>query len=602
MKAIAKLKDDARRYEQGDEWEKAIHCYLQVLHVADEGEGEVELPLYNRIGDLYVRLDRAHEAVSYYEQAADRYADAGLFNNAIALCNKALRYRPEHVSLYRKLGRFSASQGFLSDARRYFIDFAEWNFRTGRDEEAFGALEELARTSDDAELWELLGRRLLEAGHSRRGLTELQRALALRRRAGETELAEALRAEIQTIDPDAALEVGRNDTPALGAGLADTSSPGDAGVEPLPGYHFEDGGFSGTAATPAPDPLDGFESTALDAGAEAAGMATFEVIDLESTHSPGEIQESMDDAELVDGFESTSLDFAAAAAALDGTESGLELERDQPAAWPPSDDDASAAHEAHVEDTAAVWTAGGDPELPDEDWSSYRLPTLDDEESTLDHEGTRPGDAEPTLDRLPTLGENLTPDEAVVETQSAAPTADVDGFIDLAALLADDTEDTTRFRVEEAAPTGDEDHDFAELLSQFKAKLSVHLAPEDAASHYDLGLAFKEMGLVDEAIAEFQIALRNGHMRLKVFEELGQCFLLKSQYSIAEKVLRRALDVRYDDELELLGVYYYLGCSYEALGRPEQAREAYERVLAMDINFRDAAERLARFDTNEDGR
>jgi tetratricopeptide (TPR) repeat protein len=611
MKAIAKLKDDARRYEQDDEWEKAIHCYLQVLRVADEGEGEVELPLYNRIGDLYVRLDRAQEAVSYYEQAADRYADAGLFNNAIALCNKALRYRPQHVGLYRKLGRFSASQGFLSDARRYFIDFAEWNFRTGSDEEAFGALEELARTSDDAELWELLGRRLLAAGHTRRGLKELQRALALRGRAGETELAEALRAEIQTIEPGAASEVGGDEIPGLDDELADTSSTGGAGLEPLPGYDFVDDGFSGTAEATAP--LEGFESTALDAVAEAADIATYEVIDLESAHSAGEIQDSMDDPELVEGFESTSLDFAAAAAALDATETDLDLERDQPPAWPPPEDDAStAAHEIHVEDTAAAWTDGEDPDLPDEDGSSYRLPTLDDEESTL-------GDEESTLESLPTLDDAPKPDDvsisddvpmlehgrASANRQSAAvPTEhpSVDGFIDLAALLADDTEDTTRFRVEEAAPTGDEDHDFAELLSQFKAKLSAHLAPEDAASHYDLGLAFKEMGLVDEAIAEFQIALRNGHMRLKVFEELGQCFLQKGQYTIAEKVLRRALDLRHDDELELLGVYYYLGCSYEALDRPEQARDAYERVLAMDINFRDAAERLARFDTNEGGR
>jgi tetratricopeptide (TPR) repeat protein len=626
MKAIAKLKDDARRYEQDDEWEKAIHCYLQVLRVADEGEGDVELPLYNRIGDLYVRLDRAQEAVSYYEQAADRYADAGLFNNAIALCNKALRYRPEHVGLYRKLGRFSASQGFLSDARRYFIDFAEWNFRTGRAEEAFGALEELARTSDDAELWELLGRRLLEAGHTRRGLKELQRALALRVHAGETELAEALRAEIRTLDAGAASEVGGNEIPAFDDGSSDTLSSGGAGLEPLPGYDFEDDGYSGTAATQVPGPLDGFESTALDGVAEAADIATYEVIDLESVPSTDEIQDSMDDAELVDGFESTSLDFAAAAAALDGTESDLELERDQPAGWPSPDDDAPAAHEIHQEDTAAAWTAGDDPDLPDEDGSSDRLPTLHDEESTLhdeasilDNGGSTPDDAKSMLESLPTLDDAPMPDEApmpddlpmleddraVADTQSAAaPTGNpgVDSFIDLAALLADDTEDTTRFRVQEATPTGDEDHDFAELLSQFKAKLSAHLAPEDAASHYDLGLAFKEMGLVDEAIAEFQIALRNGHMRLKVFEELGQCFLQKSQYTIAEKILRRALDMRHDDELELLGVYYYLGCSYEALDRPEQARDAYERVLAMDINFRDAAERLARFDTNEDGR
>jgi tetratricopeptide (TPR) repeat protein len=587
MKAIAKLKDDARRYEQDDEWEQAIQCYLQVLRVADEGEGEVELPLYNRIGDLYVRLDRAHEAVSYYEQAADRYADAGLFNNAIALCNKALRYRPENVDLYRKLGRFSASQGFLSDARRYFIDYAEWNFRAGKAEEAFGGLEELARISDDAELWELLGRRLLEAGHTRRGVKELQRALALRTRSGEKELAEALRIDIQALDPGSASSVERDDLTSPDDGYTERSAAGGAGLEPLPGYDSDDDGPGDAAERPETGPLEGFESTALEGAADAADLARYDVIDLETPHSTGGMQDSVNEAELVDGFESTSLDFATAAAALDDTEPDLELERDEAAAWATTHEEAATtSSEADQEDAAELWTAGEDPDLPDEDWSSYPLPTLDDDE--------------PALPELPTLEDDRA---SPYEPPTLTPTADADdGFIDLAALLAEDREETTRFRVEEATPTGDEDHDFAELLSQFKAKLSAHLAPEDAASHYDLGLAFKEMGLVDEAIAEFQIALRNGHMRLKVFEELGQCFMQKSQYTIAEKVLRRALDLRHDDELELLGVYYYLGCAYDELERPEQARDAYERVLAMDINFRDAAERLGRFDTNEGGR
>ncbi|MEX0907857.1 MAG: hypothetical protein WD054_05960, partial [Gemmatimonadota bacterium] len=62
MKAISKLKDDARRHEQKEEWEKAIRVYLQVIQIGDEGEGEVELPLYNRVGDLCVRLGRLPEA------------------------------------------------------------------------------------------------------------------------------------------------------------------------------------------------------------------------------------------------------------------------------------------------------------------------------------------------------------------------------------------------------------------------------------------------------------------------------------------------------------------------------------------------------------
>ena len=182
------------------------------------------------------------------------------------------------------------------------------------------------------------------------------------------------------------------------------------------------------------------------------------------------------------------------------------------------------------------------------------------------------------------------------EAEAQRPKKDKD-YVDLASFLEDDeeeTEDSTRFVVAEKAPTGDEDRDFAELLSQFKSKVQEHLPPEDAAAHYDLGLAFKEMGLTDEAIGEFQIALRAGHMRLRVYEELGQCFLEKEQYNVAEKVLRRALDMKFDDELELLGVYYHLGRAYEALGRRDEARDAYERVLGMDINFGDVTDRLAR--------
>jgi uncharacterized protein HemY len=67
-------------------------------------------------------------------------------------------------------------------------------------------------------------------------------------------------------------------------------------------------------------------------------------------------------------------------------------------------------------------------------------------------------------------------------------------------------------------------------------------------------------------------------MRLKIFEELGQCFLEKQQYKIAEKVLRRALTLDHEDELELLGVYYHLGRACEAQGRGRRARRLRARA------------------------
>jgi tetratricopeptide (TPR) repeat protein len=156
------------------------------------------------------------------------------------------------------------------------------------------------------------------------------------------------------------------------------------------------------------------------------------------------------------------------------------------------------------------------------------------------------------------------------------------GLVDHGAQkLEEDGADRTRFYVTEKEPTGNEDHDFAELLAQFKDKVADTSHAGDAGSHYDLGLAYKDMGLLDEAISEFQVALRGGDERLKIYEELGQCFVAKEQYNVAARLLERALEGRRGDELELIGVFYYLGRCYEAMSRVQEAKDAYERVIAL---------------------
>ena len=126
------------------------------------------------------------------------------------------------------------------------------------------------------------------------------------------------------------------------------------------------------------------------------------------------------------------------------------------------------------------------------------------------------------------------------------------------------------------------------------AKVAETIPKEDAGSHYDLGLACKEMGLIDEAIAEFQTALRGGEHKLKVYEELGNCFVQKQQYTVAITILNRAMQAPHSDEAELLGVFYNLGLAHEALGQRAEAKAAFERVISVDIGFQDTNERLAK--------
>jgi tetratricopeptide (TPR) repeat protein len=145
--------------------------------------------------------------------------------------------------------------------------------------------------------------------------------------------------------------------------------------------------------------------------------------------------------------------------------------------------------------------------------------------------------------------------------------------------------------VDEEKPTGDEEADFAEMLRKFKQGVAENVEEEDHESHYDLGVAFKEMGLLDEAIAEFQKALRGAQKRVRTYEALGQCFIEKKQFQIASTILQRALAEGHGDD-QLVGVLYLLGYSAEALQQWPDAITNYQRVFAVDIQFRDVTERL----------
>lgn len=184
-------------------------------------------------------------------------------------------------------------------------------------------------------------------------------------------------------------------------------------------------------------------------------------------------------------------------------------------------------------------------------------------------------------------------DGAQEATRPVAEVASNEDYVDLGAMiLGDEDEKTTRFVVAYEEPSGDEQADFARMLTQFKAKVAENVDSDDVKAHHDLGTAYKEMGLLDEAVEEFQAALRASADHLPTYEMLGQTFLDRGTPRAAVRVLTRALDVPFEVEDELLGIYYSLGRSHEDLGNTEQAREFYERIFSLDINFADVTERL----------
>jgi tetratricopeptide (TPR) repeat protein len=168
-----------------------------------------------------------------------------------------------------------------------------------------------------------------------------------------------------------------------------------------------------------------------------------------------------------------------------------------------------------------------------------------------------------------------------------------DSLVNLADLLREErSPKDTRMVVAEVQPTGDEEADFADMLRKFKQGVAENVDAEDYQSHYDLGVAYKEMGLVDEAIAEFQKALRAPAGRMRTYEAIGQCFLEKGQNQMAVTVLGRALNEKGVDDEQMVSVLYLMGRAHEELGRRDEALQYYQRVVVVDIAFRDVADRL----------
>ncbi|HXE35507.1 MAG TPA: tetratricopeptide repeat protein [Verrucomicrobiae bacterium] len=153
----------------------------------------------------------------------------------------------------------------------------------------------------------------------------------------------------------------------------------------------------------------------------------------------------------------------------------------------------------------------------------------------------------------------------------------------------------------EEKPTGPVEHSpLKEVFDDFRAELGeMGAEDEDLETHYNLGIAFREMGLVDEAISEFQKvakATENGKPFRYVMQcctLLGLAFTEKGQPGIAAIWYERALLVPGIEPESILALRYDLGVAQESAGEPEAALKSFSQVYAMNIDYRDVADRIA---------
>ncbi|HEV8510085.1 MAG TPA: tetratricopeptide repeat protein [Gemmatimonadales bacterium] len=818
MSKLEQLKEKAKGLEAKDP-KRAVEIWLEVLNAQEsDGEANPDLSIYNRIGDLYIKLKDPGLAADYYDQAVDKYAELGFHNNAIAMCNKVLRNAPARQTTYLKLAKLYAAKGFMAEAKQNFVEYAERMQKVGKIEHAFAALKEFTDISaEGAGLREMLSEHLKLYGTDpgKRGSAPRMSTPSAAKTAppaekddlsrsgkrktsslvfldlDEPRVAKSTKGPLPGVapakapppvvpEPDESLQIETTSlvdeapggvssggmleglettvtdfgqvrasspkTPSIREELnpADLDLPPMAELEPtvpevsadeVPGLDDADLVLEGNidvkppprkapakkAAPPPPapaapklKPLGGksaapepprvkpvvpkrpsaptatppsgpgkrktvvevpplelepdFETATTDAGHdvddeplaidEPRSHPSFIQTEDVTSIAPGQRRSGFIDLGIDEintaGDQAGSLVFSnieetPAAPRIEELESRVADNPDDPEAH-------QALGEALVEQgdrergieeldlaTGGFENAGNLRQARD----------LVDEVLHLDPNSVRhrqkavefafkAGDKAKLIDAYLELADALLrsdlPDKAravyarvadhdpknerakgalSMLAPAVAPSGKPEGkvkakdakmkvrdeaaldgdFVDLGSMLSDDEDDgppakDTRMTVADEEPTGDEEQDFQDMLARFKQGIDENIDDTDFQSHYDLGVAFKEMGLLDEAIAELQKALHAPEGKLRTSEMLGICFFEKGAFGVAESILRRGLDLPASGDQERLGVLYWLGRALEQQGKKADARDLYGRVFAVDIRFLDAEQRV----------
>ncbi|HEX7185710.1 MAG TPA: tetratricopeptide repeat protein [Thermoanaerobaculia bacterium] len=131
-----------------------------------------------------------------------------------------------------------------------------------------------------------------------------------------------------------------------------------------------------------------------------------------------------------------------------------------------------------------------------------------------------------------------------------------------------------------------------EIVEGFKKGVAEHLSPTDYDTHFNLGIAYREMGLLDEAIGEFQLASKDARYLVLCCSMLGLCFLDKGLPELAIKWYRRALEHPGIGEEDQLGMLYDLGNAYMLMGDNATAYKTFVDLYGINTNYRDVVAKL----------
>ncbi len=194
-------------------------------------------------------------------------------------------------------------------------------------------------------------------------------------------------------------------------------------------------------------------------------------------------------------------------------------------------------------------------------------------------------DEEPlvSVDIAETGGSDYEPlvDLSAISLEEAAPEGDATPFAESEAEAK-----------EEEVAEGSLANGLADVVREFREELVGRKESKDVETHFNLGIAYREMGLVDEAIEEFKLTLDHPSHLIQGSDLLAGCYMEKGNFKKAISVLSRALKAKTFTDNEKHTLQYSLAMAKKMAGDAPAAKELFASIHSENPKYRDVAKQL----------
>jgi len=537
MSELGEVKRKVAEFEaSGDEKKAVAELEKAIQDFPKEGS------LFNKLGDLYIKINHQADALRIYERGAKVFKEETYYPNAIALCKKILRLSKNQVDIYAILGELHKELDQRGEAANYFLEYADRKMKENDLESALNAYKTIRElVPGNPKILETISAIYEKVGKKEEGAELLKEAHEIEHR--QEKLRETIGAEeIVEVREKAIKEI-------VEESIEEEKEESEKDVDI--------------------DEIVSPEIAKLLKDDDRA-VTDEEVVTEESPEELSEIDKTIELGKLYLnlGSEEEAIDCFRSAAdevwKMKDYDTALSLNK-KIAGLRPFD----LRSRQHLVEIAKI-----------KDDKELLIDSMLDLAESLNRREAKT-EARDLYKKILTIDSGNT-----IANEMLAAFEQPKDFVDLGEVLR------TELAGEKKT---DGFQNIEDLVSQFRREVFESIGEGDFHSRYDLGVAYKGMGLYQEAIEEFEIAAKDEELKFKALEMIGSCFLERGKIEDAIKVLNEGLKVTNHPRREYFGIHFLLGNCYEKKNKLKEALQCYYNAYKIDKTIPELTKKINKF-------